>query len=401
MSIRYFLDGLGGRALREAEEHQRLLRRVGIDESILTELGRADAAREQLARAAGASSLVAEILTQRRTILDTYRDAFDVIGGASELKKLSQQGTSATGALDLPQISSMTAELAEARSTLALPGVSDVLSESRFCDLGVFARAERETLAAIGAAASQFDVLSAAASFSRLGTAMDAAAAALSAERLASVDYRAVIDPFFGDWTRIDRLPSTYGRDSGARREVIQEIGADDAFLGVDVEEAAALLEESSFDDPGTPVAVLGEPIGLFVAGDPDDVAARLIRRVERALRARIAHVLKRKHGPKWETAVMPERAQSWSEKRAEDEKKGLPIHELIQYSEFPELAMIITERWNDGFAGAVAKASKVTSRIYALAPHRNYEFHSRPVTPEQLIGIVYAVRELEAFLLE
>jgi hypothetical protein len=111
--------------------------------------------------------------------------------------------------------------------------------------------------------------------------------------------------------------------------------------------------------------------------------------------------VLQTRHGENWPQVLMPDRAQEWSQKRSEDAARGLPTHDLIHYSEFIELSWIIEKRWNDGFAGRITKASKVTSRIHALAPHRNYEFHSRPVTPEQLIGIVYAVRELEAFLLD
>ena len=111
--------------------------------------------------------------------------------------------------------------------------------------------------------------------------------------------------------------------------------------------------------------------------------------------------MLQQKHGENWPQILMPDRAQKWSEKRDEDAAHGLPTHDLIHYSEFTELASMIEQRWNDGFAGRLTKASKVISRIFALAPHRNYEFHSRPMTPEQLIGIVYAARELEAFLLD
>ena len=74
-------------------------------------------------------------------------------------------------------------------------------------------------------------------------------------------------------------------------------------------------------------------------------------------------------------------------------------MHDLIHYAEFSELPDILNKNWSDNFAGRGSTAKKVTSRIRALIPHRNYEFHSRPVTAEQLLTIAYSVRMLESFL--
>lgn len=143
------------------------------------------------------------------------------------------------------------------------------------------------------------------------------------------------------------------------------------------------------------------EPVGIVLTQDPDDAAARIIRRVERALRARIVRVLTAKHGEGWLETLMPDRAESWAQKLSDDRRHGLTTHGLIEYSDFADLATIIDKRWNDGFAGRISKSSKVTSRIRALAPHRNCEFHSRAATPEQLICILQAALELQAFLIE
>src|SRR5690606_7032557 len=96
----------------------------------------------------------------------------------------------------------------------------------------------------------------------------------------------------------------------------------------------------------------------------------------------------------------LPQHAEQWAKKRDYDKAQGLPLHSLVEYSELTELASIIEKRWNDGFGDTVSnKSSRVVKAIRALIPHRNYEFHSRKVTPEQLIGIVHLVQRLEPFL--
>ena len=254
-------------------------------------------------------------------------------------------------------------------------------------------------LSLIASASSQFDTIGNQASFAKVGAAVSAAARALSDESIHRRDFSGEIDGFFGDWARIAQLPKGYGRNESARRETLQEVKADDALLDVSTEEAAALFSQSSFSPNGTPIVLLGEPIGLVVAQDPDDIAARLLRRVERTLRALIDGIFRKNYGDNWPADLMPERAGSWSEKRNVDEQNNLPVHELIHYAEFSELPDILNKHWSQNFAGRGSTAKKVTSRIRALIPHRNYEFHSRPVTPEQLLSIVYSVRMLESFL--
>ena len=254
-------------------------------------------------------------------------------------------------------------------------------------------------LSVIASASSHFDTILDQQSFSKVGTAAIAAARALSDENIRRHDYSRAVDGFFGHWSRLTQLPEGYGQDEDARRETLREIEADEALLDVSTEEAAALFSQTSFSADGLPIVLLGEPIGLVVTQDPDDVAARLIRRTERALRNLIDRVFRKIHGDNWPNIVMPGRAASWSEKRKIDEQHNLPVHDLICYAEFTELADILTTYWSDHFARHGATMKKVTGRIRALSPHRNYEFHSRPVTTEQLLSIAYSVRMLEPFL--
>lgn len=254
-------------------------------------------------------------------------------------------------------------------------------------------------LSVIASASSHFDTILDQQSFSKVGTAAIATARALSDENIRQNDHSRTVDEFFGHWGRLTQLPEGYGHDADARRETLREIEANEALLGVSTEEAAALFSQTSFSANGLPIVLLGEPIGLVVTRDPDDVAARLIRRVERALRNQIDRVFRKKHGDNWPDIIMPERAASWSEKRKADEQNNLPVHDLLCYAEFTELADILTAHWFDYFAHHGTTLKKVTGRIRALSPHRNYEFHSRPVTAEQLLTIAYSVRMLEPFL--
>ena len=254
-------------------------------------------------------------------------------------------------------------------------------------------------LSIIASASSHFDTILDQQSFSKVGAAAIAAARALSDENVRRHDYSRAVDGFFGHWNRLTHLPEGYGQDEDTRREILREVEADEALLDVSTKEAAALFSQTSFSGHGLPIVLLGEPIGLVVTQDPDDVAARLIRRTERALRSLIDRVFRKRYGDNWPNAIMPGRAAFWLEKRKVDEQNNLPVQELICYAEFTELADILTAHWSDHFAHFGMTLKRVTGRIRALSPHRNYEFHSRPVTTEQLLTIAYSVRILEPFL--
>ena len=254
-------------------------------------------------------------------------------------------------------------------------------------------------LSLIASASSQFDTVRNQASFARVGAAVTAAGRALSDEHIRRRGNSRAIDGFFGDWTRVTQLPEGYGRDEGARRETLQEVKADGALLDVSTEEeAAALFTQSSFSANGMPIVLLGEPIGLVITQDQDDIATRLLRRTERALHALVDRIFRKKYGENWPADLMPECAVSWSQKQKNDKQNNLPVHNLIHYAEFSELPDILNKHWSGNFAGLGSTAKKVTSRIRALISHRNYEFHSRPVTAEQLLTITYSVRMLESF---
>ena len=131
-------------------------------------------------------------------------------------------------------------------------------------------------LSLIASASSQFDTVRNQASFARVGAAVTAAGRALSDEHIRRRGNSKAIDGFFGDWTRVTQLPEGYGRDEGVRRETLQEVKADRALLDVSTEEAAALFSQSSFSANGMPIVLLGEPIGLVITQDQDDIATRL-----------------------------------------------------------------------------------------------------------------------------
>ena len=291
-------------------------------------------------------------------------------------------------------------DLARHQSRLDAVGVRDAIHPTLHGLLKDFGKGQvAARLSLIASASTRLHTIRDQESFARVGTAVIAAGLALSDENIGRRDHSKAIDSFFGDWGRLTQLPEGYGHDEGVRRETLQEVEADEALLDVSTEEAAALFSQSSFSASGIPIVLLGEPIGLVVTRDPDDVAARLIRRTERALRGRIDRAFRAKHGDNWPAVLMPERAASWSKKREIDEENNLPLHDLVYYAEFSELADILKGYWSDSFAGRGPTLKKVMSRIRALSPHRNYEFHSRPVTAEQLLTIAYCVRMLEPFL--
>jgi len=297
-------------------------------------------------------------------------------------------------------IAALSDDLARHQSRLDAIGVSAAVHPILSGRLKDFVEDQAATrLSIIASASSHFETILDQQSFSKVGTAAIAAARALSDENIRLHDYSRAVDGFFGHWNRLTHLPEDYGQDEDARRETLREIEADEALLDVSTEEAAALFSQTSFSGYGLPIVLLGEPIGLVVTQDPDDVAARLIRRTERALRSLIDRVFRKRHGDNWPDAIMPERAATWSEKRKNDEQNSLPVHDLICYAEFSELADILTAHWSDHFAHHGTTLRKVTGRIRAVSPHRNYEFHSRPVTTEQLLSIAYSVRMLEPFL--
>ncbi|WP_155838210.1 Swt1 family HEPN domain-containing protein [Hyphomonas beringensis] len=387
-----------GRAMRQMEHQRRLWDGLGGVRAMLDEVERArNAASTVLGHHGGLSRYVEDLQLGR----DRYKDILSTLGGVDGLRHALELASAQERQFDLVERGGLADAAAGATAMIASLSAANALKEARFAVLHQYARPETDSLASIGAAASHFQTLHDTTSFARLGFAIDAASGAFVADRLTDLDYRTILDPFFGDWTRIEKLPAAYGSDPGARREVLEEVDADEAFLHVSTEEVVALVEETSLDSEGVPITLMGEPVGIVLTQDPDDAAARIIRRVERALRARIVRVLAAKHGEGWLEALMPDRAEAWAQKRSDDRRHGLTTHGLIEYSDFADLATIIDKRWNDGFAGQFSKSSKVTSRIRALAPHRNYEFHSRAVTPEQLICILQAALELQAFLLE
>ena len=291
-------------------------------------------------------------------------------------------------------------DLARHQSRLDMIGVRDAVHPMLTGRLTNFVEDQAAArLSVIASASSHLDTILDQQSFSKVGTAVIAAAHALSDENVRRHDHSVAIDDFFGHWSRLTRLPEDYGQDEDTRRETLREIDADEALLDVSTEGAAALFAQTSFSTDGLPIVLLGEPIGLVVTRDPDDIAARLIRRTERALRNRIDRVFRKRHGDNWPNVIMPERAACWLKKRKADEQNNLPVHDLICYAEFTELADILKAYWSGHFAHHGTTLKKVTGRIRALAPHRNYEFHSRPVTTEQLLSIVYSVRILEPFL--
>ena len=297
-------------------------------------------------------------------------------------------------------IAALSDDLARHQSRLDTIGVRAAVHPILTGRLKDFVKDQAATrLSIIASASSHFDTILDQQSFSKVGAAAIAAARALSDENIRRHDHSRTVDGFFGHWGRLTQLPKSYGEDEDARRETLREIEADEALLDVSTDEAAALFSQTSFSSNGLPIVLLGEPIGLVVTQDPDDVAARLIRRTERALRNQIDRVFRKRHGDNWPDVIIPERAASWSEKRKQDEQNNLPVQELICYAEFTELADILTTHWSDHFAHFGMKAKRVTGRIRALSPHRNYEFHSRPVTTEQLLSIAYSVRMLEPFL--
>ena len=399
MSIRELLEGPTGRILRDLEEQERM-RRLVCPDGPFNELAHVYSVHDQLRAVLGPNRSLVDFVAERQGLLDTYKNAIDAAGGPTALRRLADQATGVGDVLGQHPIGSHADAFENARSMIAILGVSDVLAEDRYRALGAFARPERDALAAIGAAASHFEALSAASSFARVGSAMAAAEAAFASNSILGAAYNDVIDPFFGDWTRVNALPDEYGADIGARREIVREIDADEALLDVETEEAAALIDESAVDENGAPVLVFGRPSGIIVADDPARAAFALISETERRYRARVARVMSAAFGASWLREKHPELAKEWAGRREEDEKEGLPVEPLIQYSTFYELNGIVTSHWTVGFAGDARKPRQVTAPFSALNPHRRHTMHSRLVTPEQLVGIWTNIRKIEPWLM-
>ena len=274
-----------------------------------------------------------------------------------------------------------------------------IRASEQFGPLSKFIPPPEQAFAVISRAAVQSASLTNALSFAEVGFAVTAAANLFKEQMYTGGEYDPFLDPFFGDWSRIDQLPVLYGIDHSCRREVFEEIGADDALFDLNAGEASVIVRETSFALNGVPLEIFDEAIGLEIVQDPDDIACRLIRKAERKIRQFIDLILTARYGPEWPRSLMPDRAEEWEARRQIDARQGLKVYRLIEYADFPELASIIKDRWQDGFAGKAKKPSSVTKLIHALAPHRNYEFHSRPVTPEQLIAIVQLAFKIESWL--
>ena len=384
--------------MRLIEDQERLRRLVAGPAGIHETLKRSAGLDDRLLALTGSTDLYRDALTEHQRRISEVAEAVERIAGTS-LSRAIEQAT----LVQLPNsvVSLLRADLERYQSTLNVLGIRLAVNPAVKGVLGDYSGAIETRLSSIAAASAKIGALKNQASFANVGASVFAAGQALSDANIDRLDFRRTIDPFVGDWGRIDHLPEDYGDDEGARREILKEVEADEALRDVTTEEAAALLSQSSFTADGVPIVLLGEPIGLVVAEDPDDIAARLIRRVERAIRHRIDRVLRNKHGEDWPNALAPERATAWAEKRSSDEQNKLPPHSLIHYAEFMELADLLNQFWDQGFAGRIVKSRKVTERIRALSPHRNYTLHSRPVTPEQLLAIAYSVREIERFIFD
>ena len=381
------------RIIEDQERWRRLLARPGISDVL--ERTRAFDGRLQ--------SIMDSFISYQRLIDSHVRRANEITAVIDRIAKPSW--LEALDKVTLPHSSNtifsrLSDDLARHQSRLDPIGVGIVIHPTLNGLLKDFGEGQvAARLSLIASASSQFDTIRDQESFARVGAAVIAAGRALSNKNILRCDNSRAIDGFFGDWTRVTQLPEAYGCDEGARRETLQEVKADDALLDVSTEEAAALFSQSSFSSDGMPILLLGEPIGLVITRDPDDISARILRRTERKLRAIVDQIFRKNHGDNWPAELMPKRAVSWSKKRQIDEQNDLPTHSLIHYAEFSELPDILNKNWTGNFSGRGSKAKKVTSRIRALIPHRNYEFHSRPVTAEQLLTIVYSVRILEPFL--
>ncbi|MBC6404015.1 MAG: hypothetical protein GDA39_08395 [Hyphomonadaceae bacterium] len=282
------------------------------------------------------------------------------------------------------------------------PSLPDVLARRSGLSAAMDAfRTPDETLASLISATRGLDGIRSPDSFAAVGAAGFAAGDLLSRGNLFGDEFSARIDTFFGDWTRINRLPDNYPDDPGVRREVIREIKADGDLPDVDTHEAAAIIRESLKDKDGNPVTVLGLPTGLVMPTDPGKAAFTLLVGLERLVRDKVVTVMREKFGENWVEDKCADFLPDWR-KRSEDEVgAGLPPGQIIEYSTLHELGEIITKYWDHGFAIAGRKPRIISRPVSALIPLRNRVCHAREVNSEILFGVIHNVRKLEPWLRE
>lgn len=260
-------------------------------------------------------------------------------------------------------------------------------------------RSPEQTLASLAVASISFDELRAPDSFAAVGAASFAASDLFARRQLLSDEFNSHVDRFFGDWSRIEQLPTAYPTDPGARREVIEEIEADEDLLDVDADEAASIIEESLITQDGVPVLVLGRPTGFVLVKDPGEATYALLARFERKIRGKVVAVMTAKFGENWIEEKCSDLLPEWRSKREDEIRANLEPCPLIDYSTLSELTEIVTRYWTDGFAIDGKKARVISQPLHALTPLRNRTFHARPVTSEILFGVINNVRKIEPWL--
>lgn len=352
----------------------------------------------------GGLSAVMDQIQHRQT---AYDQVLEVYNRSQEFRQLAEHLSAGDKLSDIARqmggsaLADARAAIDQWRTPLGFDGIAEILRVNRLGSLEEYLPPRRDLTAAIAAAASAFDHLGHPENFARVGAASFAAADAYNKLGAFSPALDRLVDPFFGDWTRSPDLPQRYGDDDGAREEIVEEIGADKALLDVSPEEAGSIIQESVLEFQSQALFIFGRPSGLALVQSPGTVVFEIVTEFERRLRARVDRVMTKAHGSNWIANKFPEEHRSWTEKREADAKERLETHDLIQYSDFTELAKIVVTHWTDGFEASGVKPRDIKRCVMAMNPHRRYTMHSRIVRAEQVFGVFHQARKLEAWLME
>ncbi len=266
--------------------------------------------------------------------------------------------------------------------------------------LSDYVGSRNSALTSVALAASHFDQIGRPESFLHVGVATHAGLNAFFEAGVNDLNFEKVIDPFFGDWSRINEIPKRYEIDPGARKEVVREIGADESLTEVETEEAAVVIEENLYDDDGEPLILLGKFTGIYIAQKPGQAAFAFITEAERRYRAIIQKYMSETYGENWLADRYPTLRSEWTAKRDADKQAGLPARPLIEYSNFYELNEILRENESKAIPMGGYRVKDVTKRFNALIPQRNYICHSRPVQSEILFGVILNILKIEDWLM-
>ncbi|MBK3799704.1 hypothetical protein GAY33_10750 [Azospirillum brasilense] len=209
-----------------------------------------------------------------------------------------------------------------------------------------------------------------------------------------------------GDWRKVKALPKRIFEDPIARLTFYEDRGLNTAltdFSAVTFNEALVVTGIRSQIEPEDEIAESDGSASpsvddILVAPATNVTAYGYLFAFERQIRLLIAIELEALDGPEWfKKRVHPEMLRRWEEKKATDQKHGVPDHPLIEYADFTDYLPIIEQKnnWREAFERIFVHKPSLQESFRRLYPLRLSAMHARTLIQADQMYVYVEVHRL------